>query len=141
MLEIKILIAEFLVLCNAVQRLIVELSSKFLTLCNKQVKIIFFFSLPYSCIVGLLIDSIIIWLVSYLVSWLVCNIYGRNQSGCENARNVGFYPLFFGFSRVILCHGIADTKTQLSDLKSSKKLLQFIRYDILKMVNSKFKKV
>ena len=24
--------------------------------------------------------------------------YGRNQWGCEKAKNLGFYPLFFGFS-------------------------------------------
>ena len=36
---------------------------------------------------------------------------------------------------------IADTKAQLSDFKLGKKLFQFMRYEILKIVNQKFKKV
>ena len=45
------------------------------------------------------------------------------------------------FKRVMLCHGIADAKAQLSDFELGKKLFWFMRYDILKIVNSKFKEV
>ena len=43
--------------------------------------------------------------------------------------------------RVILCHVIADTKAQHSDFKLGKKLFKFLSYEILKIVNQKFKKV
>ena len=45
------------------------------------------------------------------------------------------------YRRVILCHVVADTKAQLSDFKLGKKLFQFLSYEILKIVNKKFKKV
>ena len=48
---------------------------------------------------------------------------------------------FSNCKQVILCNGMADTKARLSDFKVSKKLFKFLRYDILKIVYSKFKKV
>ena len=49
--------------------------------------------------------------------------------------------VLFSFKRVIICHGIADNTARLSDFKLSKKLLWFMKYDIFKIFNSKFKKV
>ena len=40
-----------------------------------------------------------------------------------------------------MCYVIADAKAQLSDFKLGKKPFQFMRYEILKIVNQKFKKV
>ena len=88
-------------------------------------------------------------------------VYGRNQPGCEKTKKVGFLPLilwvfltfyiFVVLIKLTMCFKQleaslimpweADTKAQLSDFKLSKKLFLFMRYDILKSFNSKFKKV
>ena len=77
-------------------------------------------------------------------------IYGRNQLGCEKAKIVEYLSfilwvfltvyIFVAWVRItirlsILCHGIADNKAQLSDFKISK-MLCYMRYDILKIVNN-----
>ena len=60
--------------------------------------------------------------------------FHESKKKCKWSRKLKVYR------RVVLCHVIADTKAQFSDFKLGKKLLQFMRYEILKFVNQKYRK-